>query len=1520
MNVTEVARLRSSPRPCSMLWSCAACTYENVNGARTCEMCGTSPIFRNPAPRRAVNWLPSRGTVVLLLILVLIGPGLLGIVWILSWRIIPLFLLGGALRASQMPFGRSALLITCVAILSVVFRSGLEAEQTPPYSMASAPTVPRLPPPPLPPPSPPTLPSSCFMACILRFVGPMGNTSMTDKQSKLREALGAAAEVPSALRAASHDALVWFGPQGTFARDAWPVLVLSGLIAIVSLISVSWPVLVVVLRPVLVGMRAAARRLQRAIRPLTTLSLVAMAAAIAEDAWLSYAAQTAQYLRFTAHVVPGGAPLIWLALLVARGPSPTEPISRSQAVGSMASATLLVGAGVGALVALALCLTAQQLHGGQQEEAVTRRPALQVGHMLARLFNRTLSTGHSTVRDECPQLHRRCLLAVQVASALSAWLSLSLLGVATGSRQLLWWVYAPIRLAANMLRVVYRQMLSLAPVLQIIAMRCVVAPTGSLIRLSIRRWRTLAGLLLGTLSGAGLRAQLGAAWPAPAALIAECASAGSLIGAALYWAPLPLRLFVRVSSLYGTTCAASFARTLVALLCAAGSTELFLRDLLLVLGRPAPLLREARLPFSAPVQALRRLISTPPAASVHLVRDGICPAALGFLLLRLAFGEPPICCGPAEYPALSQEHDTLIARLFEGAIGAVVLLAGATVCWHSEVLVAKAAKAFCIRAVAAASERARAAAGHGLSLLRVVIHAVQCDLLRLWDAIHTCWRAVSSATWRTLIRPATRLCCAAGGACSRVLASIGRAIWRWLAGGLQTLRRGIRTIARHGASVAMICIRAVRRWLARAGGACAAAARRLRVHVLVPLARAIRDGLLVPVAHTVLKPLATMAARHWPLLSCGFALMSAALFTRAAALFTRAAALELNATGHRHLQSAGVLGAITPALTPALNVLSSALGAWATGSVGLLLAGYSLGRPGLQAWGAWGIRHVDLGVSSLLGSIGLAASQMLVLLVRFVSERLHTLHQLARHVVLGALGFLHRVFGVVFHLAMLLFRRVMNVVILVFDRLVLHPLQVIWHSPMASLFLSALLATAAYAIHRSGIWAPLVGLVAAFPSLAQGVASVVTSQMTHVATRAAAVARLAAAIIAGPARSVVPSVAATVSRGVLAAAEEQMAALESSFASAGQLHAQPAFSLAIWLLFVVIVKASPILPPPRALAAVEAGVVLIFERGSARLLPVAALLVGAYLYFAAQASHRARQEQAAVQETLRNLQGQPQGTARLAAALAAAPEPERVYETEICAICQEALREEEEDEEAEVPATTPGGLEHTQTCREKLEEALREVHDLERELQAAKAQEAELKRIVEQDQYALEVAQNQADKANKKWSLFRTGAQKQKALDALAEQLTKQATDVAKAANASQRVTSLGVTLERQMLKREELQRVERQMLQREELQREVEHMAATISPGSAPTAPVSSYRFRWPWEPAPTQAPPIPPAPVTPRPKPPSRPVSTLRCGHQFHADCVATWIRIRTVCPTCMQPIDMRRALLEGAFGVER
>ena len=45
----------------------------------------------------------------------------------------------------------------------------------------------------------------------------------------------------------------------------------------------------------------------------------------------------------------------------------------------------------------------------------------------------------------------------------------------------------------------------------------------------------------------------------------------------------------------------------------------------------------------------------------------------------------------------------------------------------------------------------------------------------------------------------------------------------------------------------------------------------------------------------------------------------------------------------------------------------------------------------------------------------------------------------------------------------------------------------------------------------------------------------------------------------------------------------------------------------------------------------------------------------------------------------------------------------------------------------------------------------------------------------------------------------------------------------------------------------------------------------------------------------------------------------STLRCGHTFHAGCAAQWISQTAGaarCPTCRQPVTLRRSLVEGAL----
>ena len=122
-----------------------------------------------------------------------------------------------------------------------------------------------------------------------------------------------------------------------------------------------------------------------------------------------------------------------------------------------------------------------------------------------------------------------------------------------------------------------------------------------------------------------------------------------------------------------------------------------------------------------------------------------------------------------------------------------------------------------------------------------------------------------------------------------------------------------------------------------------------------------------------------------------------------------------------------------------------------------------------------------------------------------------------------------------------------------------------------------------------------------------------------------------------PMLALVPSAVAGASRHVLSSTEAHMASIDSAYVSAGKLHAEPSFAACIWLLFAVIVRASPTLPPPRALAAVQLGVVLHFYQGSARWLPLVALLTLGYLLLAAHAEARARREQHAARSAVREL-------------------------------------------------------------------------------------------------------------------------------------------------------------------------------------------------------------------------------------------------------------------------------------------
>ena len=139
---------------------------------------------------------------------------------------------------------------------------------------------------------------------------------------------------------------------------------------------------------------------------------------------------------------------------------------------------------------------------------------------------------------------------------------------------------------------------------------------------------------------------------------------------------------------------------------------------------------------------------------------------------------------------------------------------------------------------------------------------------------------------------------------------------------------------------------------------------------------------------------------------------------------------------------------------------------------------------------------------------------------------------------------------------------------------------------------------------------------------------------------------------------------------------------------------------------------------------------------------------------------------------------------------------------------------------AEAEAAAAEGM---HTLGDQLDEACNEargqLHDLERELQAAKAQQEGLKGILEQNKLTLEEALTQDSVAS--FDLMTrsnsvTAAQKQKALDTLSVETAQLAATKAQLAAASQRVASLVGALQKQSLKAEELADELRRELERD--------------------------------------------------------------------------------------------------------
>mmetsp|Transcript_13942 Transcript_13942/g.35995 ORF Transcript_13942/g.35995 Transcript_13942/m.35995 type:complete len:1102 (+) Transcript_13942:2-3307(+) len=1097
---------------------------------------------------------------------------------------------------------------------------------------------------------------------------------------------------------------------------------------------------------------------------------------------------------------------------------------------------------------------------------------------------------------------------------LAGWATIALLAGATGSTPLAAIANAPVRATSRLLHsachavhAAYQAATVFAKLTAWLIRHALIEPCLAVARVSRRRLRTISGLAALMVSAAfGL---------APSHVVPSClpphaapmACARGLCGAyaAMHWSRLPVRLLWRVVISHAAPCAGSLVRAVTALGCLLGGVELLACDWHIA---------SLSTVLSAPLARMYKLVTTPPPPAVHLVRDGLCPAALAALALVQMLLADPIAEGDIW---LRAGEDTAMARLVDASVSCAILYTGGRVCWLSEVAIVRISRAWLRDKARALADAARYLASHAASLAREVG-------VLAFRGVRVAYRGAASAAlcvWHLLLLPLIRMGVAAYGHAAalartvwRALVAVSSAMWRRFEAVVQKATRVVATAAKRLASVA-------RRTATALFSAADSGARWLWVRALIPLGVLVRAHLLVPMGHglewalhRILQPLAMSAERHWPALGCGLACTSAALFVRASAASLYALAPSRMPLGGVHAPGAPSTCAL---LLPAL---SAGAAAWASASVGLMLAGYCLNSARLRRWGERGVRHVDFGAAALTDSLARAAAAAGAALVRCLGEAVASAwHWLSRLVQLGFVALYH--LGVI---SSRILHYALSVAAALASRLILRPARLIWHSPAASLAASAFILASAYAVHRLGNWQLLASTATSLsPQLVT--AAIATVRAASAALRDAA-AMIAQAVPAAsePARAWLPVAAATAARGAITAAEDQMAALETAYATAGKLHAAPTYSLAIWILHVAIVRLSPALPPPRALAAVQLGVGLYFHQGlSARWLPLVAALIGSYLLGAARAERRARREHAAARNAMQQLRAQPHSTHALAQAIAHAPPPPRVFAAEDCLICLEALEPEAEisrlDATAASKVTRGGDVAAAPTSAARDSAAHTTVSALAMssspDVAVPVGSAGRVPRTSWQWQWPWTSTSREVYGQPRAGAAF---AVPSPALVPASSPTSAPETHSGIIASQAARCTPVITATA---------------AIASATAPSAASSTTTSAAPSTTPPRPADT-RWWWPWTRQPAMAgAPAPSASCDPATCPPAaltsglaplRPTSTLRCGHQFHAECIARWVTTASSavarCPACMQPIELRYAVFEIAMGVAR
>ena len=426
---------------------------------------------------------------------------------------------------------------------------------------------------------------------------------------------------------------------------------------------------------------------------------------------------------------------------------------------------------------------------------------------------------------------------------------------------------------------------------------------------------------------------------------------------------------------------------------------------------------------------------------------------------------------------------------------------------------------------------------------------------------------------------------------------------------------------------------------------------------LVPLFRKITLALkqcIRFVTSWILFPLSCFVIQLWPLLSAVASFVSCKLFLDAL------------------LQCILVEIRLVAALAALLGLLASF-------TICVTSAGAATLNHTIQRVGANLARNLHLGSHFLLYKV----HRLILSLLRSATS---IVEQLSRGVIVALIGLSNTICSMLTQLfhgvkyvvgrTLGIIRKLSRPIVTCINHLVVRPIRAAWSSPIATLALCCIFFFFLMQLHSSGLVSSIQSILHHFlANRIQSILSVGRRRRRHFVHD----------IVAGTSNRLwhARSTALRLSHSITGNITIQQLGIQPILSSAALLHASPFFGVFVWGLLSAVVSISEGAIPPRALAIAHLAIVQAFWAGNTVLFPLTFAIFFAYVLVAARAAQAARRDREGVSTRLASAhlslavsRGLTSRDARreLENRLQKMPAPGRIISTEVCVICLDPLK------------------------------------------------------------------------------------------------------------------------------------------------------------------------------------------------------------------------------------------------------